>query len=112
MYVNILVNNNVNIVKVMINEQKDINQRKIRGIAIISKGDKPLLVDEKTYIVPSQSSNSKYHVSHTQEWSCDCPDFQTRGKICKHIHAVQFWLNLNSKTKMDEFFDKKTQKEA
>ena len=58
---------------------------------------KPELINENTYLVPSQfDSNKKYKVTHLDSYSCECKDFQTRGKdkgmFCKHIKAIQFYL--------------------
>jgi transposase/predicted nucleic acid-binding Zn finger protein len=45
----------------------------------------------KVWLVPSQSGAGKYTVSPDAEQPyCSCPDFETRGIACKHIHAVQF----------------------
>ena len=41
------------------------------------------------WLVPSQSKNSHYTVDATGDKSfCDCPDFETRHRPCKHILAV------------------------
>jgi transposase-like protein len=69
--------------------------REIRGRTIISKGIKPEALTEDTYLVPSQNSNEKYHVTRTENyWACTCPDYKFRREVCKHIHAVKFWLML------------------
>lgn len=68
--------------------------REIRGMAILAKGDLPIIVSEEEFLVPSQSGNGKYAVKHLDGWQCDCPDFKARDLPCKHIHAIQFFLKL------------------
>jgi transposase-like protein len=72
--------------------------RMIRGYAIIAKGDRISEVADKVYSVPSQSGKGNYLVSLIEEkWTCNCPDHKTRNVVCKHIHAVKFFLALNSR---------------
>lgn len=69
-----------------------------RGYAIIAKGDKITEVGDNVFSVPSQSGNGNYLVSLVEEeWSCTCPDHKVRDVICKHIHAVRFWLTINGR---------------
>lgn len=42
--------------------------------------------EDKMYIVDS-ASNQRYFVSGDRE-SCNCPDFQSGNRICRHINAV------------------------
>ncbi len=43
------------------------------------------------WVVPSASGNGKYTVDPAQQTPyCSCPDHETRGCVCKHIHAVRF----------------------
>lgn len=72
------------------------NDREIRGYSILAKGDKPIAISKEEFLVPSQSSNTKYRVSHLDGWTCECKDFKYRNQLCKHIHAIQFWLKLRS----------------
>src|SRR3989338_2535542 len=80
-----------------------MNNREIRGLAILSKGDTPLMVNEQTYLVPSQSTDKKYKVQHADLWTCECPDFQNRKEPCKHIHAIKFFLKMRKKVEVDDF---------
>ncbi len=80
-----------------------INDRQIRGYAIISKGDMPEMVSEETFLVPSQSSEKKYTVNFTKSFKCDCPDFNLRHNKCKHIYAVEFLLKMRGKNEEIEF---------
>lgn len=71
-----------------------MDARQVRGYSILAKGDSPIMVNEETFLVPSQSSDQKYKVSHLDGWSCECKDFKARKQICKHIYAIQFWLKI------------------
>ena len=82
------------------------NLRKMRGYAIIAKGDTPKMVNEETFIVPSQSNpDKKYEITYHEGWSCTCPDFQKRHIKCKHIRAVELWLNLRKRLEDDDLFN-------
>jgi len=72
------------------------NERQLRGYSILAKGDKPVALNEETFLVPSQSSLKKYQVSHIDGWTCECKDFNYRKKICKHIYSIQYWLKLRN----------------
>lgn len=81
-----------------------MNDRQIRGMAIISKGTLPQSESKEVFLIPSQSNEKKkYKVSHRQKWECTCPDFKN-GNICKHIFATQFWLKMRAKTDSDSSF--------
>ena len=81
-----------------------MENREIRGLAIISKGTIPQSVSKDTYLVPSQSNESKkYKVSHIQKWTCNCPDFKSRNLECKHIHAIKFWIKVKTKADLGNF---------
>ena len=63
--------------------------------------DKKKVLDENTYIVPSQfDSSKKYKVTHIDSYSCECQDFQRRckgkGLYCKHIKARILFNKLKS----------------
>jgi len=80
-----------------------MNNREIRGLAILSKGDTPLMVNEREWLVPSQSTEKKYKVQQAELWTCDCPDFQNRKQACKHILATQFFLKMKNKAELEDF---------
>lgn len=49
------------------------------------------------WTVPSQSGNGKYDVDpDATSPHCNCRDFETRGKVCKHIHAVRYAMQRES----------------
>ncbi len=75
--------------------------REVRGYAIISKGDTPQQTGKNTFTIPSQHGNGNYEVIMGNKPSCSCPDFTNRQKDCKHIHAVRFYLEFNSKVKTE-----------
>lgn len=84
----------------------NIDNRELRGIAIISKGDTPITLGSDTYLVPSQSSNKRYKVQKANDvWLCECPDYAARGLVCKHIHAITFWLRIREKIGKEGSFD-------
>ncbi len=79
----------------MLNEQKLMTVREIRGRTIITRGTKPEALTENTYVVPSQTLDKKYLVRKTEfYWTCQCADYKFRKVECKHIHAIKFWLML------------------
>ena len=75
--------------------------RVVRGYAIISKGDVPKKVDEKTFTIPSQNGNGEYTITKGNKWKCTCPDYKERKRDCKHIHAIRFYLDFNNKVKIE-----------
>jgi len=71
------------------------NPRQLRGLAILAQGNQIKRIDASTYRVNSQAGNGSYLVQrHGLAWKCGCPDHVYRGMVCKHIHAVNFSLNL------------------
>ena len=94
-----------------INNKNFLVDRRIRGYSILAKGDKPIVINEEEFLVPSQSINKKYKVTSINGWTCECPDFQKRCKgsdlKCKHIMCIEFFLKLrdNQNDKLTEFFD-------
>jgi transposase len=70
--------------------------RKERGFQIFKT--KTIMKDRKKHglIVPSQTSSKKYFV--TEDYECDCPDYQFRGQICKHGYAVKYFLQVERQT--------------
>ncbi len=68
-----------------------MNLREERGKAIASTGSIKPSDKALTYIVPSQSGQRSYKVDLTgEDPTCTCPDFETRGRACKHVYAVAF----------------------
>ena len=80
--------------------------REQRAKAILEIAD-PQVLDEFTYLVPSQTnSNKKYRVSHVDSYSCECQDFQqrckNRGLYCKHIKAILLFEKLKNAYEVEE----------
>ena len=80
------------------------DKRNQRAKAILEKGN-PETLDEFTYLVPSQTSNKKYRVTHIDTYSCECKDFKRRcqGKnlYCKHIKAILLFENIKAKYEVE-----------
>lgn len=73
-----------------------IEERKQRGLTIAAMAH--IDRDGDTYLVPSVTSprQTKYKVTmggaNELFPKCTCPDFETRGCKCKHIYAVEFYI--------------------
>lgn len=75
-----------------------MEDRETRGLAILALGNQIKRVNEETYRVRSQSNGGWYTVNRFgNEWHCECPDHLMREVTCKHMHAVDFSLNLRRK---------------
>src|SRR3989344_9404015 len=82
------------------------DKRSKRAEAILQKGE-PQLLDEFTYLVPSQfDSNKKYRVTHLDSYSCECQDYERRcknsGLYCKHIKAILIFEKLKNAYEVEE----------
>ncbi|OIO41839.1 hypothetical protein COY00_02380 [Candidatus Pacearchaeota archaeon CG_4_10_14_0_2_um_filter_35_33] len=82
------------------------DKRSKRAEAILQKGE-PQLLDEFTYLVPSQfDSSKKYKVTHIDAYSCECQDFERRckgkGLYCKHIKAILLFEKLKTSYEVEE----------
>jgi transposase len=94
-----------------------MDAREQRGIIIAAM----YKIDRKNgaWLVPSQSNpDKKYKVNLEGEGSCDCPDCQESGQVCKHIRAVRITLKRELgmdgsivETKSITFEEKKTYKQ-
>lgn len=62
--------------------------RKARGLEI-ARSKKIAKVNERLFAVPSQTNSGKWVVD-PESGTCMCPDFETHGKKCKHLYAVEF----------------------
>lgn len=83
--------------------------RSERAKKILEKGN-PETIDEFTYLVPSQSSNRKYKVTHIDAYSCECEDFKRRCQgnnlYCKHIKAILLFENVKAKYELEPQVEK------
>jgi len=84
------------------------NKRENRGIIIVSEG----LINKQSkgnYLVSSEKSNACYNVNWIEKkWNCNCPYYQKNQHNCKHIYAVNYYLNIEKiRTKIKEFKENK-----
>ena len=75
--------------------------REQRAKAILQIAE-PQVIDENTYLVPSQfDSTKRYQVTHFDSYSCNCKDFELRckgkGLYCKHIKAILLFEKIKTK---------------
>jgi hypothetical protein len=63
------------------------HSRYSKGI-VIAASRKILKVDnEDTWLIESEMTDDKFY-KVTEDRTCDCMDFQTRGGLCKHMWAL------------------------
>jgi transposase len=63
----------------------DLRQLKALDLAARTR----IVFDGSVWLVPSQTTGSKYRVSIAAEPSCQCEDFSLRQQPCKHILAAR-----------------------
>lgn len=72
-----------------------VGTREDRGKAIAEKAGQIIRINDNSYKVKSQSSDTLYDVKSTEiGWKCNCPDHTSRGVQCKHIFSVIFSFGL------------------
>jgi putative transposase len=80
--------------------------RKNNGLIILQQGN--IIQNENGgYTVKSQTfTNKKYTVQLLENvWVCSCPDFEYRKiDCCKHIYAVQLFIDANKKESKPQIF--------
>jgi hypothetical protein len=62
-----------------------MESRQLKALEIVTTSR--IIQSGDTWIVPSQSSGTKYSV-RLSPFSCSCPDFEKRQQACKHLLAV------------------------
>lgn len=73
------------------NNMQTSGTREDRGKAIAGKAGQIIRINDNSYKVKSQSSDTLYDVKSTEiGWKCTCPDHTSRGVQCKHIFGVMF----------------------
>ncbi len=87
--------------------------RNKRAEIILEKGN-PQILDEFTYLVPSQfDSHKKYRVTHLDSYACECEDFKRRclGKnlYCKHIKAILLFKKVKAKYEVEPQVEKEVE---
>jgi transposase-like protein len=79
------------------------NQREQKGLDIAKQPNQIERIDERTYIVKSQTNTHEYKVFKVSgEWFCECPDHVYRHVKCKHIFAVEFSISFRETVKRIE----------
>jgi hypothetical protein len=80
--------------------QQTTTPRALRGYIIANTNLQVEKNGEDVYTVKSQSSERTYTVTKVLgNWKCECADHTFRNVKCKHIHAVEFFNDMeNSKT--------------
>ena len=73
-----------------------MDARKERGLQIAEQSK--IVKTPVGWKVPYQSGNGTYIVNLDHDHPfCTCPDFEARNQACKHIHAVEFTLQRETK---------------
>lgn len=77
----------------MLSLQELEQRREDRGVEMIANDTEIKQINDSIYQVPSQTMKDKFYqvVNVGEEWECECPDFEFRNVICKHIYAVRLW---------------------
>jgi len=80
------------------NKEVQGDARKARGKTIVETPDQIERLDERRYLVKSQSGKGVYTVSLNTAigWSCSCPDHLYREVRCKHVWAVLLSINIRN----------------
>ena len=66
-----------------------MNVRREQGELIAQTKGSIKILDDRNYVVNSQSGNGFYNVQLTESgFVCSCTDRLYRGVKCKHIHAI------------------------
>ena len=63
--------------------------RQLKGLEIAASQE--IIHEGNVWIVPSQSSSKRYTVDPFTQ-TCTCPDHESHGLKCKHLHAVEHLL--------------------
>src|SRR5437867_1923328 len=72
-----------------------VNPRAERGLRIVDRSK--IRRDGATWLVPSESSSTKYRVDPAAG-SCSCPDYEIRRAKCKHLWAVEYTITETTTT--------------
>ena len=73
----------------------DVRTRKANRLA--SRPGGIIQAGRGVYLVQSENMARHYRVAAGKGGDqCDCPDFQYRKEVCKHLLAVKVWLERNS----------------
>src|ERR687887_160867 len=79
---------------------KQITDRQQQGQLIAQAKGAIKRLDDKNYVVASQSNNGSYNIQVNElGFVCSCPDHVYRGVKCKHIHAVELSFAIRKEVK-------------
>lgn len=69
---------------------QNVSQRQVRALAIVGQQDQIRRINQTSYKVKSQTSETWYDVIYKYNigWICSCPDHIFRKVECKHIGSV------------------------
>jgi putative transposase len=94
----LLLSERISVQMVYTNSANKFSLRMKKGQSIAKLNGQIKRIDEHSYRVKSQSSDNEYDVLNTElGFICSCGDHIYRGVKCKHIHAVEFSLELRKK---------------
>lgn len=69
-----------------------LSKRELKGLLLAIRGHVSC-VGKSTFKVKSEKSDIFYEVLwKDKKWGCSCEDYNRRGKKCKHIFAVMYYL--------------------
>jgi len=83
-----------------------MDARQERGVQLAQRGH--IVQQPDGWQVLSQTGNGHYLVKLDTTPSCTCPDFELRGKKCKHIYAVECLIVWQTITYGDQTITTKT----
>ena len=64
-----------------------MDQRQLKALELAARAR--IVFDGSAWVVPSQTTGTKYRVTLGAEASCQCEDFSLRQQPCKHILAAR-----------------------
>ena len=78
----------------------ELTPRQEKGKQIAERQDQIKRISDGYYLVNSQTKDKQYDVISTEKgWECSCPDHIFRKVCCKHIHSVEFSLQIRETVK-------------
>ena len=73
--------------------QQTINLRPLKGLLIANQSRQIKKIGDAKFKVKSQTSKNSYIVSFaSKNWICECPDHSYRHIKCKHICAMEIYI--------------------
>lgn len=71
-----------------------VKKRELKGIQLLAETGNVKQVDPSNFLVRSKTDPDTWYEVKWQKvhWTCACVDYSKRGKKCKHIYAVVYYL--------------------